>query len=129
MKYEDIINLPRHISKRAHMSLYNRSAQFAPFDALEGFKDEIKETARRTTSRIEISEDLKEKLNNKLKLIEDDKSKKVMITYFIKDKYKNGGSYKSILAYVKKIDLNNKLIITNNIKIPIREIIDIKIFI
>ena len=35
-KYEDIINLSRPISKHPKMSLYQRSAQFAPFSALTG---------------------------------------------------------------------------------------------
>ena len=44
-KYEDIINLPHHVSKtRKPMSLYNRAAQFAPFAALTGYDDAIKET-------------------------------------------------------------------------------------
>ena len=37
-KYEDIINLPHHVSKRhPQMSMLNRAAQFAPFAALTGF--------------------------------------------------------------------------------------------
>lgn len=46
-KYDDIINLPHHQSrKRAHMSLYDRAAQFAPFAALTGHEEAIEETAR-----------------------------------------------------------------------------------
>ena len=41
-KYDDIINMPRHISKtRPQMSLYNRSAQFAPFAALTGYEEMV----------------------------------------------------------------------------------------
>ena len=131
MNYDDIIYLNHNISKRrTRMSLINRSAQFAPFDALEGFRDEVKETSRMTTKRIEISDDLKEKLNEKLNIILKDKSKKISITYFIKDKYKSGGSYKNIISYIKKIDENKKIItLINNVNIPIYEIIDIKIMI
>ena len=45
-KYDDIINLPHHVSKKhPQMSLYARSAQFAPFAALTGYEDIVKKTA------------------------------------------------------------------------------------
>lgn len=47
-KYNDIINLPHHVSKKhARMSLEERSSQFAPFSALTGYDEVIKETARK----------------------------------------------------------------------------------
>lgn len=47
-KYNDIINSPHHVSKKhARMSLEERSAQFAPFSALTGYDEVIKETARK----------------------------------------------------------------------------------
>lgn len=37
-KYEDIINLPHHVSKtRPQMSMLERAAQFSPFAALNGY--------------------------------------------------------------------------------------------
>lgn len=46
--YDDIINLPHHVSKRhPRMSLETRAAQFAPFAALTGYDDAIRETAER----------------------------------------------------------------------------------
>ena len=48
-KYDDIIDMPHHQSKeRPHMSLHDRAAQFAPFAAITGYEDAIKETARLT---------------------------------------------------------------------------------
>lgn len=45
--YDDIINLPHHVSKsHPQMSMWNRAAQFAPFAALTGYDDTIKETAK-----------------------------------------------------------------------------------
>lgn len=42
-KYDDIINLEHHVSKvHKRMSLENRSAQFAPFAALSGYDEVIK---------------------------------------------------------------------------------------
>ena len=44
-KYDDIINLPHHISKKhKQMSLHDRAAQFAPFAALVGYDEEVKKT-------------------------------------------------------------------------------------
>ena len=51
-KYDDIIDLPHHVSKKhPQMSLYARSAQFAPFSALTGYEEVIEETSR------EVNED------------------------------------------------------------------------
>ena len=52
--YDDIINLEHHVSKRhPPMSLYVRSAQFAPFAALTGYEDAIKETEIKAIERVE----------------------------------------------------------------------------
>ena len=46
-KYADIMDLPHHVSKRhPQMSMWNRAAQFAPFAALTGYEDAIKDTAQ-----------------------------------------------------------------------------------
>ncbi|MBR3002292.1 MAG: hypothetical protein IKF38_01815 [Clostridia bacterium] len=46
-KYEDIINLPHHVSKKhPQMSMEARAAQFAPFAALVGYEDAIEETTK-----------------------------------------------------------------------------------
>ncbi len=43
--YDDIINLPHHVSKRhPQMSMWNRAAQFAPFVALTGYEDAIQDS-------------------------------------------------------------------------------------
>ena len=105
--YKDIINLPHHISKkRPHMSLYARSAQFAPFAALTGYSDEVKEKARLTNKKIELSEEEKEFLNGKiLKINEVIKTKpEISVTYFVKDLKKEGGSYLTVTDNVKRID-------------------------
>lgn len=46
-RYDDIIDLPRHISKKhPQMPLLDRAAQFSPFAALSGYDAAIKETER-----------------------------------------------------------------------------------
>ena len=53
-KYDDIINMPHHVSAgRAHLSLHDRAAQFAPFAALNGYEEEIDDTAKQFYDRME----------------------------------------------------------------------------
>lgn len=128
-QYDDIINLQHHVSKKhPQMSLYARSAQFAPFAALTGYEDAVKETARETSERIEIEDELKSILDSKLQIIlEQIKNKpEVSFTYFIEDSKKDGGEYVTVTGLVKKVDLYNQYVyLVNNTKIPINEIIDI----
>ncbi len=50
--YDDIISHPHHVSKKyPQMSLYTRSAQFAPFAALTGFEDTVNETAKKVNEK------------------------------------------------------------------------------
>lgn len=127
--YEDIINLPHYVSlKHPQMSNEARAAQFAPFAALTGHQEAIKETERLTDKRIEIDESLNNLLNNKLKIIlENIKYKpEITFTYFVYDNKKSGGKYISITGKVKKIDMVEKYImLVNKLKIPINEIINI----
>lgn len=129
-EYDDIINLSRHISKtRPKMSAIDRAAQFSPFAALTGHNAAIEETARLTEERVELDEYMKAALNNKLQIIGAKLKEKpeVSITYFIPDEMKEGGSYITVTARIKKIDeYEGLLIMTNDIEIPIDEIIKIE---
>ena len=127
--YEDIINLSHHVSKKhQQMSMWSRSAQFAPFAALTGYDEAVKETARLTDRRIDIDEGLKNILNNKLQYILDNKTlqPEITFTYFVYDNKKEGGKYIEKTGVVKKIDLNEKYImLKDKTKISIDEIINI----
>lgn len=125
-KYDDIINLPHHVSKKhKQMSLENRSAQFAPFAALTGFGDEIEETGRLTSKKIELNEEQKEILDSKLKDIKMriNEKPKATIKYFIEDKNKSGGKYVEVTGSVIKIDeYKQEIILQDKTKIPIKDI-------
>ncbi len=57
-KYDEIINLPHHVSKtRPQMPMSDRAAQFAPFAALTGYDSAIKEAGRLTDEKIELDEE------------------------------------------------------------------------
>ena len=56
-KYDDIINLPHHISsKHPRLSMEQRAAQFAPFAALTGYGKAIKETIKLNEERVDKNE-------------------------------------------------------------------------
>ena len=106
-KYDDMIHLPHPTSSRhPRMSMADRAAQFSPFAALSGHEDAIRETARLTTERAELSESRKEELNEQLVWLREhpDARERVTVTYFCPDAKKAGGAYVTVTGAVKKID-------------------------
>ena len=130
-KYDDIINMPHHVSKiRKPMSLQNRSAQFTPFSALTGYDEKVREVARETSKKIELDDGIKLMLNDKLSFIKTNIKlrPKVTITYFVKDEKKSGGHYKTITSNVKIVDeVYKRIVLIDNTIISFDNIIDIKI--
>ena len=113
-KYDDIIHLAHHVSKRhPQMPLLNRAAQFSAFAALTGYDDTIKETARLTEPFIELDEYQKEQLDKKLQLIQENlkQQPKIEVTYFQPDAKKNGGVYRTFWGNAEKIDKYSRRII------------------
>ena len=102
--YDDIIDLPHHVSERhPQMSMYNRAAQFAPFAALTGHKAAITEAARLTEE--ELSESDAEVLNRKLAYLQSlDEKPTISVTYFVPDDKKEGGSYHTATGIVKSVE-------------------------
>ena len=125
-KYDDIINLPNPTPTcRPRMSALDRAAQFAPFAALTGYEAVVAEAARLTDDRLELSEDMKIILNDKMQMIVDniDKEPFVTIKYFVPDKRKAGGAYVEVSGIVKEIDEYERCIVmTDGIKIPIEQV-------
>lgn len=127
-KYQNIINVEyKKSNRRPHMSLNDRAAQFAPFAALNGYEESIGETGRLTEEKINLNNQKKEIISLKLNYINEFKlNELIKITYFIKDKQKTGGSYKTISTIIKRIDLNERVIyLPNDQKINIQTIINI----
>ena len=125
--YSDIIELP-HYELRYHekMNMMNRAAQFASFDALDGYKEEIYETGRITTSKKDLTEEEISLLNEQLQVLKP--NDKVKITYFIKDSRKAGGKYLTEEIEIKKIDtFTHQIICQNNVKISFNQIVHIQI--
>ena len=129
-KYADIFHMPHHVStKRPQMSQKDRAAQFAPFAALTGHDEAIKETARLTDERIELDEGTLDILNDKLQIILDNLEAEpvVTITFFKADAKKAGGAYIEHSGVIKKIDdFERTVVFTDKVVIPIEDILDIQ---
>lgn len=127
--YDDIINLPRHVSSsRPQMPTIKRAAQFAPFAALTGHEEAVKETARLTSERIELADHLKYTLNHQLNKIaaQIKDNPKIAFTHFRPDPKKTGGEYVITVGEVKKIDeYHRTIIMVDGTTIPIAELISI----
>jgi hypothetical protein len=128
--YDDIINLPCPTSKRhPRMAMIDRAAQFAPFAALTGYDDAICETGRLTGTKLDLSDEIKERLDIKINYLIDnmEENPKVTITYFVPDKKKAGGEYVTITDTIKKIDqYEHILIMESGVKISLFEILSIE---
>ena len=129
-KYDDIINLPHHVSAtRPHMPIIDRAAQFQPFAALSGYGDAVRETARLTDEKIELTEDEKALLDARLQRLADEISSQpeVTLTYFQPDKKKTGGAYVCVTGQLKKIDdLEGALILLDGKRVLIEDILTIQ---
>ncbi len=129
-RYDDIIHLPHHVSGvHPQMAAGDRAAQFSPFAALTGYEDVLEEAGRLTGERIELDEDAKNILDEKLRTIQEQMADhpQVEITYFVPDEKKAGGAYTTAAGWVKKIDRYGQNIIMNDgTKIPIGEIQEIQ---
>ena len=104
-RYDDIINLPHHVSStRPRMSMHDRAAQFAPFAALVGYDDAAAETARLTESRPELDEQEQRSINERLAYIADHihEQPEVRSKYFVPDEHKSGGAIIEFSGKVKK---------------------------
>lgn len=130
-RYDDIINLPHHRSAtHPHMSMHDRAAQFAPFAALTGHEEAIKETARLTDESILLDENEISLLDTKLRWVQEKiaRNPEISVTYFEPDKRKSGGSYQSFVGNVKKIDNYERCVVfTNGTRIFIDRIVEIDI--
>ena len=122
-KYDDIINMPHHVShSRPRMSNYDRAAQFSPFAALTGYDDAVKETERLTDIKLELTDDEKSVLNEKIQLIVEnsDENTIVTVTYFEPDKLKDGGKYLTKIGKIKEIDqIERKIVFEDKSSIKI----------
>ena len=125
-RYDDIIGLPHHRSAvRPHMPLTDRAAQFSPFAALTGYESVITETARLTDQRIELDEDAKATITQKLQIIAERirERPEITVTWFRPDEKKAGGAYLTVTGTVRRIDeYGRTILMTDGTRIPLCDV-------
>ena len=129
-KYGDIIGLSHPVSQvHPQMSVHERAAQFSPFAALTGHEAAIRETARLTEGQIELEEDRKEELDEKLSGLLQPGSvcPEVTVCYFEPDARKEGGTYRTVSGRVKRADAyEHQLVFEDGRRIAVEQIISIE---
>ena len=129
-QYDDIIDLPHHVSAtHPQMSMINRAAQFSPFAALTGYDAVIREIGRLTDRRVELSEDRRVDLDKKQQILSDSLAEhpEVSVTYFIPGERKAGGAYVTVTGNVKKFDIFQRImVLTDGTMIPLDEILELE---
>ena len=129
-KYNEIMDLPHHVSKtRPQMPMSDRAAQFAPFAALTGYDDAVKETGRLTDDKIELEENSLNELNAKLQLLRENLADgpEITFTYFKPDERKAGGAYLTTTGTIKKLDdYERQIVLQDGTKLPTDDIWDME---
>ena len=125
--YDDIIDLPHPTSaKHPHMPMAARAAQFSPFAPLVDHGAAIRETARLTNRKIELTEEEKAVLDEKLCQLLDTGGEAVF-SYFLPDGKKDGGAYVTAAGRIKKLDpLEQQIVLTGGTVISVEDILEIE---
>lgn len=129
-RYDDIINLPHHVSPtRRQMPLAARAAQFAPFSALTTLNSALNETARVTDPQIELSPDESVRLSKRLAYALSTQGRDALLTVrsFCPDSNKSGGEYVTNTGRLVKFDEAARLLtLSDGSLIAIENIISIE---
>lgn len=128
--YDDIIECERpELPQYPRMPVEDRAAQFSPFAALTGHSAAIEETARLTDGRKELEEDEYERLDETLRVIRAHLQEKPMvkIIYFVKDRRKQGGTYRTRTDRITAVDEYRGILqIQSGEKISVKDIIELE---
>ena len=126
--YDDIIDMPAPSSeKHPRMPIGDRAAQFAPFSAVVGHDDAVREVARVTEKRIELDDEairiLDQKLHTLCAILVT--RPHTTVTYYQSDAKKEGGHYLTADGEFGGINDTNTHVTVGGIKIPIAQIYEI----
>lgn len=130
-RYEEIMGLSHPTSKtHPRMPVKDRAAQFAPFAALTGYGDAVRETARLTDERKGPDEDRMERLDRTADVLKRriKDLPEISVVCFRADRKKAGGSYETVCGRLKIIDeYRRMLVMEDGTRLPFDNILEIRI--
>lgn len=116
---------PKH---HARMPREARAAQFAPFAALVGYEGELAERRRTTEDERCLDASEIEELDRQLRYVADHPDTQLSLIYFVPDARKAGGSYRTAVGRIKRVDkVQGVVIFTDGRKVPIEKITKIEV--
>ena len=127
-RYDDMIHMPHPVSvNHPPMGIQERAAQFAPFAALAGHGEAVRETERCTQQRRELDEDYAAVLDSRLQLLRRHilKQPEVSVEYFEPDEGKDGGTYVTVTGKAAGMDVSRQCVVmADGREIPVEEIVE-----
>mgnify|MGYP000183548289 CR=1 FL=1 len=129
-KYDDIIDMPHHVSRRhPQMSRRQRAAQFMPFAALKGHDERVREVSSTPCTRIALADDERETLNDRLVEVigQLESHPYASITYFQPEGGRDAGEYMTAEGAVRRFDQMRRVIVMEDgTRIALVNIVDIR---
>lgn len=132
-KYDDMIGMewPRERnSNRLHMSIQDRAKIFAPFAALRGYEEAIEAKKRIVVNKIELSDDMKEELDLKLKILNkkllEGEHPLISLVHYERDWETGEGAYLLLKGMVARLDLSSKVIRIVNESISLDDVYELE---
>lgn len=106
------------MANRPKMDRADRAKQFMPFAALKGYEEALREKEKIVVDKIELSEEMKDELDRKMKQIE--KNSMVRVVYYKEEEYLQ------ITGMVSRIDKDARILKVVNTKISFDDIYKIE---
>ena len=106
------------MANRPKMDRADRAKQFMPFAALKGYEEALREKEKIVVDKIELSEEMKDELDRKMKQIE--KNSMVRVVYYKEEEYLQ------ITGMVSRIDKDAGILKVVNTKISFDDIYKIE---
>lgn len=127
--YADMLHLQAPRPKNRHpMPRRDRAAQFSAFAALTGHGDAIRETARLTESRPELSEGAKAEIDARLQCLLQSPGCTATLTWFVQDPLKAGGACYTTTGEVRRLNAAARLVeLADGRSIPLDDILALEL--